>query len=344
MKNLAEGIECADRPPIPKKIVTFVIRKMAKSRKKYVMNPETLMVDVQEEARIQGWQVLVVTLAGLTLFLLFMWIRVSVMKADLPKTAILRHTNAEWNTRIDQMSQQLDRYEELLSMMEERDDRVYRSVYGLDEIPQAIRRSGLGGEHRYADLEGTAVLDITRRLDVLEKRVFVQSKSFDDVSTLQRTAGDMASHIPAIPPVNTDPSTYRLSSGFGFRSDPFLGISRRHTGMDFASPPGNPIYVTGDGVVVKVAHERTGYGNHVEVDHGFGYRTRYAHMSRIDVTLGQRLQRGDCLGLSGNSGRSTGPHLHYEVLYRKEHVNPALYMDLTIPAEDYAELVKKPQD
>jgi len=266
------------------------------------------------------------------------------LHGDLPKTAMLRHTNAEWNTRIDQMSQQLDRYEELLSMMEERDDRVYRSVYGLDEIPQAIRRSGFGGENRYADLEGTAVLDITRRLDILEKRVYVQSKSFDDVSTLQRTAGDMASHIPAIPPVNTEPGTYRLSSGFGFRSDPFLGISRRHTGMDFAFPAGNPIYVTGDGVVVKVAHERGGYGNHVEVDHGFGYRTRYAHMSRIDVTLGQRVQRGDCLGLSGNSGRSTGPHLHYEVMYRKDYVNPALYMDLTIPAKDYAEMVKKPQN
>ena len=118
---------------------------MAKSRKKYVMNPETLMVDVQEETRIQGWQILLVSVAGLMLFLLFMWVRVSVMHGDLPKTAILRHTNAEWSTRIDQMSQQLDRYEELLSMMEERDDRVYRSVYGLDEIPQAIRRSGFSG-------------------------------------------------------------------------------------------------------------------------------------------------------------------------------------------------------
>ena len=317
---------------------------MARSRKKYVLNPETLMVDVREDSRVQGWKILAVTLTGLVLFLLFMWVRVSVMRRDLPKTSILKHTNADWNTRIDQMSQELDRYEELLSMMEERDDRVYRSVYGLDEIPQAVRRSGLGGQKRYADLEGTAVLDIARRLDILEKRVYVQSKSFDDVSTLQRTAGDMASHIPAIPPVNTDPSTYRLTSGFGYRSDPFMGIARRHTGMDFASPPGNPIYVTGDGVVVKVATERTGYGWHVEIDHGFGYKTRYAHMSRIDVTLGQRLQRGDCLGLSGNSGRSTGPHLHYEILYRKDYVNPALYMDLSIPAADYAGLVKKPRN
>ena len=219
---------------------------MAKSRKKYVMNPETLMVDVQEETRIQGWQILLVSVAGLMLFLLFMWVRVSVMHGDLPKTAILRHTNAEWSTRIDQMSQQLDRYEELLSMMEERDDRVYRSVYGLDEIPQAIRRSGFSGETRYAYLQGTAVADIVKRLDNMEKRVYVQSKSFDDVSTLQRSAGDLASHIPALSPL--DPTTYRLSSPFGYRVHPVLGYRKRHTGMDFACPPGNPIYVSGGGM------------------------------------------------------------------------------------------------
>ena len=315
---------------------------MAKSRKKYVMNPETLMVDVQEETRIQGWQILLVSVAGLMLFLLFMWVRVSVMHGDLPKTAILRHTNAEWSTRIDQMSQQLDRYEELLSMMEERDDRVYRSVYGLDEIPQAIRRSGFSGETRYAYLQGTAVADIVKRLDNMEKRVYVQSKSFDDVSTLQRSAGDLASHIPALSPL--DPTTYRLSSPFGYRVHPVLGYRKLHTGMDFACPPGNPIYVSGGGVVVKVAHDRGGYGNHVEVDHGFGYKTRYAHMSRIDVKLGQRLERGDCLGLTGRSGLVSGPHLHYEVMYRKEYVNPALYMDLSIPAEDYKDMVRKPEN
>ena len=315
---------------------------MAKSRKKYVMNPETLMVDVQEETRIQGWQILLVSVAGLMLFLLFMWVRVSVMHGDLPKTAILRHTNAEWSTRIDQMSQQLDRYEELLSMMEERDDRVYRSVYGLDEIPQAIRRSGFSGETRYAYLQGTAVADIVKRLDNMEKRVYVQSKSFDDVSTLQRSAGDLASHIPALSPL--DPTTYRLSSPFGYRVHPVLGYRKRHTGIDFACPPGNPIYVSGGGVVVKVAHDRGGYGNHVEVDHGFGYKTRYAHMSRIDVKLGQRLERGDCLGLTGRSGLVSGPHLHYEVMYRKEYVNPALYMDLSIPAEDYKDMVRKPEN
>lgn len=287
-------------------------------------------------------QLLMSFIVGGMLFLFYMWFYVFVLGADLPKTAILKLQNAIWSTRVDQMSKQLDRYDQLLSLMEMRDNRIYRSVYGLDEIPQAVRGSGLGGEHRYAALEGTALLDITRRLDVLEKRAYIQSKSFDDVAAVQQTAGDMALHIPAIPPMNTDPSTYRMSSPFGYRSDPLLGYTKRHTGMDFACPPGNPIYATGDGVVVLAKYDHSGYGRHVEIDHGFGYVTRYAHMSRLDVEEGQVVRRGDCIGLSGRSGRITGPHLHYEVIYRNNYVNPAWYMDLDMPSKDYMEMVRKP--
>lgn len=287
-------------------------------------------------------QLLLSFIVGGMLFLFYMWFYVFVLGADLPKTAILKLQNAIWSTRMDQMSKQLDRYDQLLSLMEMRDNRIYRSVYGLDEIPQAVRGSGLGGEHRYAALEGTALLDITRRLDVLEKRTYIQSKSFDDVAAVQQTAGDMALHIPAIPPMNTDPATYRMSSPFGYRSDPLLGYTKRHTGMDFACPPGNPIYATGDGVVVLAKYDHSGYGRHVEIDHGFGYVTRYAHMSRLDVEEGQVVRRGDCIGLSGRSGRITGPHLHYEVIYRNNYVNPAWYMDLDMPSKDYMEMVRKP--
>ncbi len=304
------------------------------------------MVKTEKTSRLKRFgslQLLVAVLLGALLFMTYLWLYVSVLDMDLPKTAILKRQNAIWNTRMDQMSQQLDRYDELLSLLEMRDNRIYRSVYGMDEIPQAVRHSGLGGEHRYAALEGTAVLDVSRRLDVLEKRAYVQSKSFDDVAIEQQTAGDMASHIPAIPPMNTDPSTYRLSSPFGYRSDPLLGFTKRHTGMDFACPPGNPIYATGDGVVILAKYDRSGYGRHVEVDHGFGYVTRYAHMSRMDVEVGQAVKRGDCLGLSGRSGRITGPHLHYEVIYRKNYVNPYWYMDLDIPSKDYMEMVRKPE-
>ena len=270
------------------------------------------------------WKIVLVVLGGIVSFLFYMWIYVEVLGFDLPKTAILRRRNLDWRARVERLAAHMDHQEELLSLLEVRDDKIYRSVYGLDEIPQEVRLSGLGGESRYEDLKGTSLEEVVRRQDIIEKRAYVQSKSFDDITVLQFSAGDMAAHIPAIPPMNTDPSTYHLSSPFGFRSDPILGYTKRHTGMDFACPPGNPIYATGDGVVVKVAHEHKGYGNHVEIDHGFGYKTRYAHMSEIYVVMGQKVTRGDCLGLSGKSGRITGPHLHYEVMYCKDYVNPAL--------------------
>jgi hypothetical protein len=314
-----------------------------KEEPKYVLDPETLTFELQEPPRKDWWSLPLVGILGLVSFVLFMW-AAYFWNFSLPKTAILRFQNMEWRTRVDQISQQLDRWEDMVSQLEIRDDRIYRSVYGMDEIPQTVRGSGFGGENRYEDLQGTSLLDLTKRLDVLEKRLFIQSKSFDEVAHLQQNAGDMASHIPAIPPINPDRSTYRLSSTFGYRSDPFTGHSKRHTGMDFACKPGNPIYVTGDGIVTKVVTDRRkGYGFHVEVEHGFGYKTRYAHMSRIDVSVGDHLKRGDCVGLSGNTGRSSGPHLHYEVHYRRDYMNPALYMDLDISPEDYFTMVRKPE-
>lgn len=289
------------------------------------------------------WKILIVAVTGVSILLLYVWINVSVLGYDLPKTAILKRTNAVWRTRADRISVRLDRYDELLAMLEVRDDKIYRSVYGMDEIPQAVRMQGFNGENRYADVEGTSLKNLSERLDILEKRAYIQSKSFDEISILQHSAGDMAAHIPAIPPMSTAKGSFHLSSPFGYRSDPLLGFRKRHTGMDFACPPGNPIYATGDGVVELVKRERKGYGNHVIIDHGFGYKTRYAHMSRIDVVKGQTLKRGDCIGLSGKSGRITGPHLHYEVLYRKDYVNPALYMDLNLSEEDYFALVRKPE-
>ena len=315
-----------------------------KIQPQYVLDPETLTFELQEPPKKDWWSLPLVAVSGLVLFVLYMWLNASADGMSLPKTAILRFQNSEWKTRVDQMSQQLDQYEDLLSQLETRDERIYRSVYGMDEIPQSVRQAGFGGENRYADLKGTSLLGIVRRMDILEKRLFIQSVSFDEVAHLQQNAGDMAAHIPAIPPLNTDPSTYRLSSTFGYRSDPFTGGGKRHTGLDFACKPGNPIYATGDGVVSKVETNRhTGYGLHVEIDHGFGYKTRYAHMSRIDVSLGDQVHRGDCIGATGNSGRSSGPHLHYEVHYRKDYVNPALYLDLDISPEDYFTMVHKPE-
>ena len=288
---------------------------------------------------------LVVLAAGALLFVLYMVTSVWVLGVDLPKTAVLRRQNADWQTRLEQMGARLDRDEEVMSLLEVRDDRIYRSVYG-DEIPAAVRYAGIGGNNRYPAL---AVLDrghILRRtalrLDRLEKRAYVQSKSYDDIFALAQVAGDKASHIPAIPPMSTAPGSFNLSSPFGFRSDPITGVSKMHTGMDFSCDPGNPVYATGDGTVILVESDFYGYGNHIEVDHGFGYVSRYSHLADMFAYVGQKVRRGDCIALSGKSGRVTGPHLHYEILYRNDFVNPSAYMDLDVSPEDYEAMVRKP--
>ena len=301
-------------------------------------------IELQETRKAPWGEMALIFGTGLALFLLYILFFVQVKGVTPPKTNLLRSKNIVWNERFHEIDRQLDRYEDQMAQLEVRDDRIYRSVYGMDEVPQGVRLAGIGGENRYDDLLGTSVLDVVRRVDVLEKRVCIQSESFDEVEFLQRTAGDRAAHIPAIPPISTDPATYHFSSPFGYRSDPFWGFSKLHTGTDLSCKPGNPVYATGDGVVYKVEKDpHKGYGLNIILDHGFGYRSRYAHLSRIDVVEGQKVSRGDCIGASGNSGRSSGPHLHYEVLYRKDYVNPALYFDMSLSPEDYYTLVKRPE-
>ena len=319
---------------------------MSKSDKKYVLNPETLLVERRGRKKHRLLKTLGVLAAGALLFASYMALSVWVLGEDLPKTAVLRRKNADWQSRLALLGARLDRDEEVISLLEVRDDRIYRSVYGMDEIPAAVRNAGIGGNNRYPQLSALDRGHILRRtalrLDRLEKRAFVQSKSYDDIFALARVAGDKATHIPAIPPMTTAPGSFHLSSPFGFRSDPITGESKMHSGIDFSCDPGNPVYATGDGTVILVESDFYGYGNHIEVDHGFGYVSRYSHLSDMFAYVGQKVRRGDCIALSGKSGRVTGPHLHYEIMYRNEYVNPAAYMDLDILPEDYDAMVRKP--
>lgn len=321
---------------------------MAKSRK-YTFNPKTLSYEVKRRSRrSQIIRSIVIFAGSLVLSFVYLWIYVAVFGWELPKTVMLKKENAQWCSRMEVLDRQLDRYDEALSALQMRDDDIYRSIFGMHEIPAEVRNAGFGGVNRYEHLEDVdragLLTDAVIRLDVLTKKSYVQSKSFDEVSLLSKRAGDMASCVPAIPPVVPDRTVYRLSSSFGFRVDPFTGRSKRHSGVDFALKPGNPIYATGDGVVENVSFAFFGYGNSVLIDHGFGFKTRYAHLKSIGVVEGMKVKRGECIGESGNSGRSSGPHLHYEVIYKDRHVNPANYYDLTITPEEYAEMVQKTAD
>jgi len=290
---------------------------------------------------------LLMTGGGAGLFFLYLWLYTGVWGRDLPRTILLKQENDRWISRIETIRHGIRQQEDILEGLKLRDETVYRSIFGISSIPDELRYSGYPAPdaRRYPDLQGNSLLRRTAsRMDGIEKEIAVQSSSFEEIAGIARTAGNMASCIPTIPPITPDRSTYHMSSPFGYRSDPLNGIQKMHSGMDFACRPGNPIYATGDGVVESLRFEITGYGNSVLIDHGFSYKTRYAHMSIINVVEGMKVRRGDCIGYSGKSGRVSGPHLHYEVYYRGSAVNPAGYMDLDMDLDEYNKLIQTRQE
>lgn len=319
---------------------------MAKSIRKYRLNPKTLLYETERTplATRISW-VLGFVVGSLLLAFFWFWVYTSVLGLEPPKTTLLKKRNARWASLVEQMDRRLDADQATLEGLQVRDDEIYRNIFGMNPIAPEIRNAGFGGVNRYAYLDvisdNSLLKKTALRLDRLTKQAYVQSKSFDDVDALSRRAGDMASCIPLIPPVNPDPSKYSLTSPFGYRSDPISGVTTFHAGLDFAMDQGNPIYATGDGVVKEVSNELYGYGNSLVIDHGFGYETRYAHMKIIYVVEGMQVKRGECLGESGKSGKVTGPHLHYEVFYRGDHVNPIDYIDLDMTSEEYMTMVRK---
>ncbi len=313
---------------------------------KYIFNKETL--NYEEYTYSGKWKFLrgvLVFAASVAMSVLYLWFYTSVLGCDLPKTAFLKKTNARLSSELELMNRELDSDAGYLASFQSRDNDIYRSVFGMSEIPAEVRNAGFGGVNRYAYLEAvdrTGLLRKTEvRLDMLTKKAYVQSGSFDEIESVAKKAGDMALCIPSVPPVIPDRNVYRLSSSFGYRSDPFSGRKKRHTGLDFACKTGNEVHATADGVVETVRTDTYGYGKYIIVDHGFGYKTRYAHLSRIDVKVGDKVKRGSAIALSGNSGRSSGPHLHYEVIYKGNYVNPMNYMDLGMSVTEYVQVTEK---
>ena len=317
--------------------------------KQYVFNKETLSYEVKKRSGLMGLVKTFLLIGGsVCLAVFYLWIYTSVLGNELPKTVLLKKENARWHSKLDMMNAQLKSYDSELLTLQLRDNDIYRSIFGMNEIPSDVRDAGFGGVNRYAhynDLDSRGILrGVAQRLDVLAKKSYVQSVSFDEISELSKRAGEMAACVPAIPPMNPDPETYRVSSSFGYRRDPFTKRTQKHNGVDFAMKSGTPLYVTGDGVVESVKFQRFGYGHHVVINHGFGYKTKYAHMGKITVAEGMKLKRGECIGVSGNTGKSSGPHLHYEVIYKGAYVNPANYYDLTVTPEEYATMVQSTAD
>lgn len=316
---------------------------------KYVLNPDTLLYEELEEPRyLRPLRLTAAVLAAAGFVLLYFWLYTSVFRWDLPRTVMLKRRAAAWEARLEVLSNRLDLYDRTLTGIEQRDDQVYRSIYGLGEIPDAVKNSGLGGINRYAELDqlgtNSSLGWTVRRMDHMLKRAYIQSKALDEVGDLARTAGDMIACVPSVPPVLPDPNIVHLSSGFGYRTDPVYGGGELHGGQDLAGALGTPVYATGDGKIIQAEFSSNGYGNQIVIDHGYGYQTRYAHLSVITVVVGMQVHRGDQIGNIGSTGKSTGPHLHYEVVYRENRVNPMNFMDFNMPLDEYRAMIGTRKD
>lgn len=235
------------------------------------------------------------------------------------------------------LNDQLERVSVIMKDLQDRDDNIYRVIFEAEPIPGPVREAGIGGIDRYEKLKGYTYSEImtetSKKMDRILGQMYVQSKSYDEVFSMAKNKEKMLASIPAIQPIKNK-DLRRVGSHFGMRLDPFYKVKKFHEGIDFTSVVGTPIFATGDGTVTEAGRNQGGYGNMIVINHGYSYRTVYAHLSRIFVRPGQKVQRGQVIGYVGNTGKSTSPHLHYEVRKNNVPVNPIYFFfnDLT-PAQ-----------
>jgi murein DD-endopeptidase MepM/ murein hydrolase activator NlpD len=306
----------------------------------YCFNPNTLHYEkVRIPSKGKFYRIV-------TWFLIFSVIVVAIIMGLhffwFPVVSNLQEENEHLLAQYTIMDKELNNLEGVLNDIQQRDDNLYRVIFEADPIPSSIRQSGFGGANRYKHLESMdnaeIVIHTKQRLDMLTKKVYIQSKSYDEVLQLALNKKEMLASIPAIMPISNK-DLKRTASGWGYRIHPIYKIRKFHYGQDFSAPTGTKIYATGDGVVKLVKSSRVGFGRHILIGHGFGYRTIYAHMSKFNVKKGQRVKRGDVIGYVGNTGTSTAPHLHYEVHHNRKPVNPGFYYFNDLSPEEYERML-----
>ncbi len=309
---------------------------------KYIFNTHTLAY----EKAVIGWGTRIFRFLAFIIAALVFSLGISTIYYkffDSPKEKILK---AEVNEMKDQyylLNQEVERLTSVLDGLHYRDGNVYRVMFDADPISDDEWQAGSGGVNKFRNLEkydnGDLIKDLAVKVDKLKKQMVIQSKSYDQIADLIKNQQKMLSSIPSIQPI-PNKKLERMASGYGWRTDPIYKISEFHKGMDFTCPMGTQVHVTGDGVVETVDFSYGGYGNEIIVNHGFGYRTRYAHLSKSSVRPGQKLKRGDVIAFTGNTGKSTGPHLHYEVMKNGEVLNPVYFYYNDLKDADFEKMLK----
>ena len=277
------------------------------------------------------------TLSGLLMVIIFFQF------FDSPKEKRLNREIEYLSNQYEAIYDKMTQVDIVLDDLQHRDDNIYRVIFEADPIPNSIRKAGFGGVNRYQHLGGYSnselVVRVTEKADQLSKQLYIQSKAFDEIITLVKNKAEMLASIPAIQPVsNKDLS--RMASGFGSRIDPIYKTRKFHAGMDFSAKSGTPIYATGDGKILKVRKSKRGYGNHVKIDHGYGFVTLYAHMTKYIVRKGQKVKRGEVIGYVGSTGKSVAPHLHYEVHKDGRKINPVNFYYNDLNPDEYEKMLE----
>jgi murein DD-endopeptidase MepM/ murein hydrolase activator NlpD len=315
--------------------------KKPNRRRHYRINPETLQLEHIEHGfrywlRRSGGYILGGICIGILFFYVFLYFFPS------PREAALIQYNKNLTAQLELMNKQVDQMQVVMSDMAQRDDNLYRAILGAEPIPLSTR---LGATQQVSYYDSIARMtnvqlasEVQRKVDILEKEMYVQARSYEEIVELAKNQEVRMENIPAIQPVlNKD--LKRMASGYGWRVDPVYHIRRFHEGMDFSAPIGTEIFATGNSTVI-FAGWKQGYGQTVDLDHGFGYSTRYAHCSKLLVRPGQKVKRGDVIALVGNTGKSVGPHLHYEVYYQGRPVDPRNFYFYDLSPEDYDKMVQ----
>ncbi|HPP92596.1 MAG TPA: M23 family metallopeptidase [Bacteroidales bacterium] len=309
---------------------------------KYKFNPESLSFD-----RITlGFRDILLRFMAYflgSLFIAAIYGVIFTIFFDSPKEKALKREIEQLTLQYELMNREMDNMEKILDHLKETDDNLYRTIFEAEPVPSTLREGGIGGINRYKELENYSnaklIIETAKKLDRIKKKIVVQSKSFDELISLAREKEEMLASIPAIMPVSNKDLT-RTASGWGLRIHPIYKIVRFHYGMDFTAPVGTEVYATGDGVVESIISSRRGYGNHIVVNHGFGYKTLYAHLDRFNVRQGQKVKRGDVIGFVGNTGLSIAPHLHYEVELNGIKVDPSNYFFHDLTPEEYERIIE----
>jgi murein DD-endopeptidase MepM/ murein hydrolase activator NlpD len=303
---------------------------------KYYYNTNTLRYEKLETPlrvkllRVFGFIAAALVTAALISYIAFQFI-------GSPKEKILEQQNKALRNDVREMGNDLRSVDQRMGELEKRDNEVYRVIFEANPIHDSARAKELEDAMEIAQIEKIKdhqlVPAIKATLENLNSRIAAQKKSYDEVDELVKNKEQLLSHTPAIQPVSNK-DLNRIASGFGARIDPVYKTPKFHYGLDFSAPQGTPIYATADGTISLAGNTGNGYGNHVIINHGYGYETLYGHMVRVKVRNGQAVKRGEVIGWVGSTGKSTGPHCHYEVHKYGAKIDPIyfFYNDLT-PAQ-----------